>query len=86
MEDVLKTGISAFAAWPLRFERTNGRAVSAGWGSETFVREGTNASVPTSDPVLARLAGRYCSDSPWWGVGHIVERAVVDCGSAARRR
>jgi len=30
--------------------------------------------VPTSDPVLARLAGRYCSDSPWWGVGHIVER------------
>ena len=48
--------------------------MSAGWGTETFVREGATASVPPSDPVLARLAGRYCSDNAWWGVANIVER------------
>jgi hypothetical protein len=30
--------------------------------------------VPKSDPALARLAGRYVNDSPWWGTMTIVER------------
>ena len=84
-EDVLKTGHPDFAAWPLRIERTSARAVSAGWGPETFVREGASASVPPSDPVLARLAGRYCSDNAWWA-WPTSSSAVAGCGSAVRRR
>jgi len=73
-DDVLKTGHPDLAAWPIRFERERGRIVAAGWGPDTFVRDGSGYSPSASDPVLARLAGRYVNDSPWWGVARIVER------------
>ena len=31
-------------------------------------------SPPASDPLLAKLAGRYVDDSPWWGAAIVVER------------
>ena len=31
--------------------------------------------MPPSDPALAKLAGRYVNDNPWWtGIGTVVER------------
>ncbi len=30
--------------------------------------------MPTSDPKLAKLAGRYVNDSPWFGMAQLVER------------
>jgi hypothetical protein len=74
-EDALGTLHPRLAAWPLRFIRRDGRIVAAGWGSETFVREGTGYAPPASDPRLALLAGRYVSDSPWSGVARVAERS-----------
>ena len=31
--------------------------------------------MPASDPALARLAGRYFNDNPWYGPASVVERA-----------
>jgi CubicO group peptidase (beta-lactamase class C family) len=63
-----------FRAFTLMFERGNGKAIVAHWGPQSFVREGVMAKLPGSDPALARLAGRYVNDSPWWGTTILVER------------
>lgn len=73
-DDQFKTGLADLADWPLRFERERGRVVVAGWGPDLFVREGAGYAPPPHDPMLARLAGRYVNDSPWWGVARVVER------------
>jgi hypothetical protein len=38
------------------------------------LREGASGELPKSDPALARLAGRYIDDNPWYGAAPIVER------------
>ena len=71
---VFRTTHPDFARFSLVFERTAGKIVAADWGPEQFARVGSGARAAPSDPALARLAGRYVNDSPWWGVLEIVER------------
>ena len=56
--------------------RAHGSAVTARvWGPAQFARRGAvGARGAPSDPALAKLAGRFVNDSPWWGVLEIVER------------
>ena len=63
-----------FARFALMFERTAGRVTAAAWGPHQFMRAGTAARPKPTDLALAKLAGRYVNDSPWWGVIEIVER------------
>jgi hypothetical protein len=49
--------------------------VGASSGSASYVRQGSPGRLPSSDPALAKLAGRYVNDSPWVGTAVIVERA-----------
>ena len=71
---VFRTTHPDFARFSLMFERVGGRIVSAAWGPNQFMRSGPGAKPKPSDPALAKLAGRYVNDSPWWGVIEIVER------------
>jgi CubicO group peptidase (beta-lactamase class C family) len=73
-EDAFRTLHPDFRDFTLKFERSNGTALVARWGPTTFVRKGVAAKLPGSDPALARLAGRYVNDSPWYGTAVIVER------------
>jgi CubicO group peptidase (beta-lactamase class C family) len=73
--DSFRTSHPAFRRFSLMFDRNGGKVTSAAWGPGTFVREGSGtAAAAPSDPALARLAGRYTNDSPWWGTSVIVER------------
>lgn len=72
--DNFRTPHPAFRRFVLMFERKAGKATGAAWGPASFVREGSGALTARSDPALARLAGRYTNDSPWWGTSIIVER------------
>jgi CubicO group peptidase (beta-lactamase class C family) len=73
-EDLFGTLHPDFRSFTLKFEQSGGKAILAHWGPESFVRDGVAAKLPGSDPKLARLAGRYVNDSPWWGTILIVER------------
>lgn len=73
-DDVFATDHPRFADWAFRFERADKKVVGAGWGRESFVREGSGWIPPASDPALAQLAGHYVNDSPWLGVIDAVER------------
>ena len=46
----------------------------ASWGPSSFVRDGRRRAGPPSDPSLAKLAGRYVNDNPWFGARPVVER------------
>jgi CubicO group peptidase (beta-lactamase class C family) len=72
--EVFHTTHSQFRDYVLMFERRQGRVTGVNWGPQTFVRDGEAAAVARSDPALARLAGRYVNDNPWYGTFHIVER------------
>jgi len=72
--DNFRTSHPAFRRFALMFERTAGKVTSAAWGPDSFVRDGSAAVTPSFDPALAKLAGRYTNDSPWWGTSVIVER------------
>ena len=63
-----------FRQFSLKFERTGGAITGASWGPHSFVRQGSALRPARSDPVLAKLAGRYVNDSPWWGSMTVVER------------
>lgn len=73
-EDMFRTSHPDFSQWAIKFDRAGGSIVAASWGPETLLREGSGGSRTASDPALARLAGRFVSDSPWAGVIPIVER------------
>ena len=72
--EIFRTTHPAFRDFSLMFERKGAAVLSASWGPATFVRGGSAAKVPASDPALARLAGRYVNDSPWLGTAQVVER------------
>ncbi|MEO7654630.1 MAG: serine hydrolase domain-containing protein [Sphingomicrobium sp.] len=71
---VFRTTHPDFARFSLMFERVGGKIVAAAWGPDQFARVGSGARPIPPDPALARLAGRYVNDSPWWGVVELVER------------
>jgi hypothetical protein len=73
-DEVFRTTHPSFRNYSIMFERSGGAVVRASWGPDTYVREGTGAAIPTSDPALARLAGRYICDNPWFGAAPVVER------------
>jgi len=72
--EIFRTTHPAFRDFSLMFERKGGPVTVASWGPATFVRAGSTAKVPPSDPHLAKLAGRYVNDSPWLGTAQVVER------------
>jgi len=73
-EDLFVTSHPDFRDFTVKFERSNKAVVGASWGSESFVRDGATMHVPPSNPELARLAGHYYNDSPWWPPVVVVER------------
>jgi CubicO group peptidase (beta-lactamase class C family) len=72
--DLFRTAHPNFREFSLLFVRRAGSVVGASWGPNTYQREGQSIAIPPSDPQLARLAGRYVNDSPWFGMAHVVER------------
>jgi CubicO group peptidase (beta-lactamase class C family) len=63
-----------FHAFTLQFEGKAPAITGASWGPNSYAREGSSVPLPKSDPNLARLAGRFVNDSPWWGAINVVER------------
>lgn len=73
-EEVFRTAHPRFRDYSIMFERAGGSIVRASFGSSSFVREGSGASLPASNPELAKFAGRYINDNPWYGASPVVER------------
>ena len=73
-EDVFHTTHPKYRSHSLLFERRAKLVVGASWGPMSFVRTGHSFTPAGSDPALGRLAGRYVSDSPWFGALTVVER------------
>jgi len=64
-----------FRRFSLMIERKGQAVTAAAWGPNAYAREGSGGIVPPSDPELAKLAGHYTNDNPWWvGIGTVVER------------
>ena len=74
-DEVFSTAHPKFRHYRVMFERRASRVVLAHFGPDSFAREGSGAAMPTSNPALARLAGRYINDNPWFGSATVVERA-----------
>jgi len=72
--ELFRTTHPDFRAFTLMFERLGPAIVGASWGATSYARAGQSFVVPPSDPALARLAGKYVNDSPWWGTLSAVER------------
>jgi len=73
-DDLFATLHPDFRNFRIQFARSGKTVVGAAWGPDSFVRDGATMRVPPSNPELARLAGTYVNDSPWWGTNVIVER------------
>ena len=71
---VFRTTHPHFHNYSILFERAGAVIVAAGWGPNAYAREGRGAPLSPSDPALARLAGRYIDDNPWYGPAPVVER------------
>jgi hypothetical protein len=72
--DLFRTTHPDFDDFTLKVERSGQRVSGISWGPSTFIRAGSPAKQPGTDPALAKLAGRYVNDSPWWGLVQVVER------------
>jgi hypothetical protein len=72
--NVFRTTHPAFRAFSLMFERHGKAVTAASWGPSTYLRAGSTAQLPKSNPRLKKLAGRYVNDSPWLGMAWVVER------------
>jgi CubicO group peptidase (beta-lactamase class C family) len=73
-EGQFRTSHPAFRNFTLVFERSGNAITAASWGPNSYLREGGSGSLPRPDPALARLAGRYVNDNPWFGPAVVVER------------
>jgi D-alanyl-D-alanine carboxypeptidase len=73
-DEVFRTTHSRLHRFSVLFERSGGKVTSAAWGPNIYLREGAGAALPGSDPALAKLAGRYVNDDPWFGPAPVVER------------
>ena len=72
--DIFRTTHPDFRRFSLKFERTAGPIAGASWGPSSYLKHGAGGELPASNRELARLAGRYVNDSPWWGAAMVVER------------
>jgi len=73
-DNLFRTPHPDFRNFSLLFEKTGQTVTGASWGPASFVRDGSAATPPRSNPALSRFAGRYVNDSPWWGTATVVER------------
>lgn len=71
---IFHTTHPSFRAFSLMFDRKGNAVTAANFGPVTYIRSGSGAQLPKSDPQLAKLAGRYVNDSPWFGMAQVVER------------
>ena len=72
--ELFRTTHPDFRAFSLMFTRAGAAVTGANWGPASYLRAGSAGTIAKSDPALARLAGRYINDSPWWGTSMVVER------------
>jgi hypothetical protein len=72
--DIFRTLHPAFRQFSLLFERTKGVITGAAWGPSAYLKAGAGGQLPPSNPQLAKLAGRYIDDNPWFGAAIVVER------------
>lgn len=73
--DIFRTLHPAFRQFSLLFERSKGVITGASWGPSSYIKRGSPGQIAPSDPELAKLAGRYIDDDPWYGAMIVVERA-----------
>jgi CubicO group peptidase (beta-lactamase class C family) len=73
-DEVFRTTHPSFRKESVMFDRKGIGVVFASWGPDTYVREGSGGQIPASNPALAKLAGRYVNDNPWFGASPIFER------------
>ncbi len=72
--EIFRTTHPSFRAFSLLFERRANSVTAASWGPATYLRAGSAAQLPKSDAQLAKFAGRYVNDNPWFGLSQVVER------------
>jgi hypothetical protein len=72
--DIFRTLHPAFRQFSLLFERSKGAITGAAWGASSYLKSGTGGQLVPSNPELAKLAGRYIDDNPWFGAAIVVER------------
>ncbi len=72
--DIFRTTHPSFRQFSLLFERTKGVIAGASWGPSSFLKQGAPGQIAPSNPELAKLAGRYVDDNPWYGTAMVVER------------
>ena len=73
-DEIFRTLHPVFRNYSIKFDRSNGRMNFVNWGPNLYVPEGSPTPIPGPDPALARLAGRYINDNPWYGPAPVVER------------
>lgn len=73
-DEVFRTAHPSFRNFSLMFERSGGSVVRADFGPDSYLREGAGGTLPASDSALAKLAGRYIDDDPWFPPSAVVER------------
>ncbi len=73
-DEIFRTTHPSFRQYSLLFERSGGSITRAAWGPNGYLRAGAAGTLPSSDPALALLAGRYINDDPWYGPAPVVER------------
>ena len=69
-DDVFRTTHPSFRRYSVKLDKGG----LAGWGPNSYVRDGSKAQLPAPDLALAKLAGRYVNDNPWFGPAPVVER------------
>ena len=72
--DLFRTLHPDFHGFSLLFERRAGAISGASWGSQSYLKDGASGALPASNAALAKLAGRFINDSPWYPPAIIVER------------
>jgi D-alanyl-D-alanine carboxypeptidase len=69
-DEVFRTTHPLFRQYSVKLDRKG----VASWGPNSYAKDGTAVTLPGSNPDLARLAGRYINDNPWYGPAPVVER------------
>ena len=72
--EIFRTTHPSFRQFSLMFHRTKGSITGASWGPSSYLKTGAAGSLAPSNPTLAKLAGRYVDDNPWYGTAIVVER------------
>jgi CubicO group peptidase (beta-lactamase class C family) len=73
-DDLFHTAHPLFRSFSLLLERKGGTVTLASWGPNFYLRQGAGGELPASSVALAKLAGRYVDDNPWYGAARVVER------------